>query len=138
MSVVVEHRILFVEQIPRSRAEALSGFSLLTASSAEEALSRFRENNREVSLLLAEVRFAKSSGIHVASVLRSEVPALPVVLTSEGDMSSWRVDDLVSFARLGPDSVTVFQKPVETELLVNTVAKLIGAEQDPTTGAVKL
>jgi CheY-like chemotaxis protein len=62
-----------------------------------------------------------------ALLLRSEMPELPVILTSGYPMSSWTGQDAADFKRLRSDSVIVLQKPVETQRLLNCVRELIGA-----------
>jgi len=107
--------------------QILEHHTILEASSAEEALRHFKRSNRSINLLIADVSLPTSSGIHVALLLRSEVPELATILTSDYPLSSWAEQDAADFKRLRSDSVIVLQKPVEAQRLLNCVRELIGA-----------
>jgi len=55
----------------------LKPYVVVEASSAEEALRKFREYNRGAGLLIADVTLPVSSGVKVALVLRLVKPKLP-------------------------------------------------------------
>ena len=105
---------------------ALVQHNLLEASTAEQALHLFVKNGRHVDLLLADVTLPTSSGLRVAFFLRSEIPALPVILTSGYPVSSWNARDSVDLHRLGPKSVKFIQKPFQAQALSNLVHELLG------------
>ncbi|MCU1238930.1 MAG: response regulator receiver protein [Candidatus Solibacter sp.] len=107
--------------------QILKHHTVLGASSAEEALRHFKRSNRGVNLLIANVNLPTSSGVQVALLLRSAVPELPTILTSDYPLSSWNEQDAADLKRLGSNSVIVIQKPVETQRLLNCVRELIGA-----------
>src|SRR5262245_19458062 len=91
--------------------QMLKRYSLLEAANAEQALRRFNENNRKIELLIADLTLPKSSGIQVALLLRSELPGLPVILTSGYPAAGWSDRDFSDLERLGPDTVSILQKP---------------------------
>lgn len=100
--------------------------NLLEAGTAEQALRLFVENGRRVDLLLADVTLPTSSGLRVAFFLRSELPTLPVILTSGYPVSSWSARDSVELHRLGPKSVKIIQKPFQAQILSSLVNELLG------------
>ncbi len=112
---------------------------LLEAGTAEQALRLFVENGRHVDLLLADVTLPTSSGLRVAFFLRSEIPTLPVILTSGYPVSSWNARDSVDLHRIGKKAVKFIQKPFHAQALSNLVHELLGtsppgAERMPQTG----
>jgi CheY-like chemotaxis protein len=106
-----------------------SGYSVLEAGDAEEALRKFHLNNRNLDLVIADVNLPSSSGIQVALVLRAELPDLRVILTSGYPATTWNPRDSADLWRLGPDSVRVLQKPFRPLTLLNTVRELTAAPQ---------
>ncbi len=101
-----------------------SGYTVLEAADAEEALWKFHHNNRFLDLMIADVNLPSSSGIQVALVLRAELPDLRVILTSGYPATTWNPRDSADLWRLGPDSVRVLQKPFRPMTLLNTVREL--------------
>jgi two-component system, cell cycle sensor histidine kinase and response regulator CckA len=71
----------------------LKQYSLVEATSGEEAIRLFHDRDPEIQLLLAEVSLPSSSGVEVALILRSEVPCLPVILTSGYPVNRWNERD---------------------------------------------
>jgi CheY-like chemotaxis protein len=104
----------------------LERYTVLEASTAEEALRRFMDNKPSVGLLIADVNLATSSGIQVALLLRQENPALPVILTSGYPVSNWSVRQFFDLEKLGAGSVKILQKPFQAQSLLNCVRELIG------------
>ena len=102
-------------------------YDVIEATTAEQALRLFTEHGRHVDLLVADVTLPISSGIQVALLLRSEVPDLPVILTSGYPVDSWCTRDSADLKRLGPLSVTIMQKPFQADELSNSVSELIGS-----------
>jgi DNA-binding NtrC family response regulator len=100
--------------------------NLLEASTAEQALHLFATHGRRVDLLLADVTLPTSSGLRVAFFLRSELPTLPVILTSGYPVSSWNARDSVDLHRLGKKSVRFIQKPFQAQALSSLVQELLG------------
>jgi len=107
--------------------QMLKQYSLIEASTAEDALRLFIEHGRQVDILVSDVTLLKSSGIQVALLLRSEIPDLPVLLTSGYPVSDWTGRDYTDLQRLGSTSVALLSKPFQTHELLTTVRGLIGA-----------
>lgn len=107
----------------------LKQYSLVEARSAEEALRFFHDRDREIDLLLTDLSLPVISGVQVALILRCEIPALPVILTSGYPANGWNDRDAADLKRLGSDSVIVLQKPNPPGLLLSAIDELIGAEQ---------
>ena len=104
----------------------LKQYSLIEAATAEQALRLFNDHGRRIDLLLADVVLPKSSGIQVALLLRSEIPNLPVILTSGYPVSVWAKRDAADLERLGSRSVAILQKPFQAQVLPNTIREMIG------------
>jgi CheY-like chemotaxis protein len=113
----------------------LEPYSLIEASNAEQALRLFTGHGCKIDLLVADVRLPTSSGIHVALLLRSEVPDLPVVLTSGYPVSAWNDLDSADLERLGSTSVAILQKPFQGKILSDAVRELIGTTPSETAGS---
>jgi CheY-like chemotaxis protein len=107
----------------------LEQYTLILATTAEQAIQLFKDNAQQIDLLLADVTLERSSGIHVALLLRSEVPRLPVILTSGHPVSQWSDRDAADFQRLAWQSLAFLQKPFQAKLLLNAVRELIGTAQ---------
>jgi DNA-binding response OmpR family regulator len=103
----------------------LNAFTILEATTIEEALRKFIENDRHVNLMIADVILPVGSGIHAALVLRSEVPELPIILTSGYPQSMWSDQGITDLLRLGPDSVQIIQKPFLPATLLATISGLL-------------
>jgi CheY-like chemotaxis protein len=103
-----------------------NGYSMLAASSAEEAFARFQENRAAVDLLIADVCLPSTSGIRVALQLRSRLPKLRVIISSGYPSSLWNEQDCAELDELSSDSVAVMQKPFTRAALLTAVGRLIG------------
>lgn len=106
----------------------LKQYSLIEAATAEQALRLFNEHGRRIDLLLADVTLPKSSGIQVALLLRSEMPRLPVILTSGFPVGVWAAREAADLQRLGSSAVAVIQKPFQAGVIRNTIREMIGME----------
>ena len=106
----------------------LKQYSLVEATSAEQAIRLFHDRDPEIHLLLAEVSLPSRSGVEVALILRSEIPGLPVILTSGYPVSGWNERDAADLKRLGSRSVIILQKPNPARRLLSAVDELIGTE----------
>jgi DNA-binding NtrC family response regulator len=110
----------------------LEQYSLIEASTAEQALRLFTDVGRKIDLLVADVTLSTSSGIQVALLLRSEVPDLPVILTSGYPVSAWNDRDSADLERLGSRSVTILPKPFPAQELSNAVRELLAPRAEKT------
>ena len=108
----------------------LRHYTVLAATTAQQALGLFTKYARQIDLLVAEAALLTGSGIRVARLLRSERPGLPVILTSACPVSHW---DSLDLERLGPDSVLTLQKPFKAEDLLGAVGQLIGPRSSAAT-----
>jgi CheY-like chemotaxis protein len=110
----------------------LAKYSLLEASTAEQALRLFAASGRQVDLLVADLNLPKSSGIQVALLLRSKSPTLPVILTSGYPVSAWSVRDSADLERLGSRSVSILPKPFQAQELSNAICELLASQAEKT------
>jgi CheY-like chemotaxis protein len=106
---------------------ALKLHMLLNANTAEQALEVFKDNARQIDLLVADVTLETSSGIQVALILRSEIPDLPVILTAAEPVGRWNDRDSADLQRLGWRSLAVLQGPVTAKMVSKTIQELIGS-----------
>jgi CheY-like chemotaxis protein len=113
----------------------LRQYTVLAATTAQQALGLFTKYARQIDLLVAEAALLTGSGIRVARLLRSERPNLPVILTSGYPWSHWDSSDL---DWLGSNSVVILKKPFKVAALSNAVRQLIGAPQASAGGRVEL
>ena len=104
----------------------LKEYRLIEATTAEQALQLFTDRRRQLDLLLTDLTLPKLSGIQVALVFRSEIPNLPVILTSGYPVSDWSERDSGDLERLGSNSVVIIQKPFHPQALRNAVCEFIG------------
>ena len=104
----------------------LKEYALIEATTAEQALRLFIGHGRQIDLLIADVSLPTSSGIQVALLLRSEIPNLPVILTSGYGISEWSIRDSGDLERLDSSSMAILQKPFQPEVLRNAICELMG------------
>jgi DNA-binding response OmpR family regulator len=112
----------------------LEQYSVIEASTAEQALRLFTDVGRRIDLLVADVTLPTSSGIEVALLLRSEAPDLPVILTSGYPVSAWSDRDSADLERLGSRSVAILPKPFQGETLSDAVREMIRTTPSETAG----
>jgi len=112
------------------------GYTVLEAAGAEEAVLRFHDSGRQIDLLIADVGLPGISGIQVALQLRSELPDLPVILTSGYPPNAWSARDSRHLLKLGIDSVSILLKPFPARILLNTISDLVGARPSLVLGAI--
>ncbi len=112
----------------------LEQYSLIEASTAEEALRLFTDGGRKIDLLVADVTLPTSSGIQVALLLRKRTRTLPVILTSGYPVSAWRDRDSADLKRLGSRSVAILPKPFQGKALSDAVRDLIGTAPSEAAG----
>jgi CheY-like chemotaxis protein len=115
----VSVRILLVEDDVLVRAVSaetlrLAGFTVVEATNADEAWS-YLANGEEVDLVFSDIQMPGSmTGVDLARRLRSEHPALPVILTS---------------GRAGSDGLGRFlPKPFRPSQLVSLIREHLGIE----------
>ena len=97
----------------------LKEYSLVEATSAEQAIRLFNDHAGQIDLLLAGVTPPASAGIQVALRIRSQVPELPVMLTSACPMSGWSGRDAADLEKLGSRSVVVLTRAAWTHSTVS-------------------
>jgi len=121
--------ILVVEDEPSvmgllRRVLGRHGYNVLEAVNLEEAVQRFKDSGRQIDLLLADVGLPGISGVHLALLLRSELPGLRVILTSGYPPHACSVRDSGFLDRLGSDSVIVLLKPFLPQALLNAIGEV--------------
>jgi CheY-like chemotaxis protein len=107
----------------KSLRRTLDQYTLIEATTAEQALRLFVDNGRYVDLLLIDVS-AGSAGLRVAMFLRSEIRNLPVVVMAGYPVDNWSARDSVDLQRLGANS-TVLNKPFHPNALAKLVQDLV-------------
>jgi CheY-like chemotaxis protein len=117
-------RILLLEDEPsvmKLMRLMLKPYSVIEATTAQEALLCSIDVEFQIDLLVADVTLPTGSGVAVARMLRSKIPALPVILTSGYPVSSWRKQDSRELETLGAQSVQILQKPFQAQSFVHAV-----------------
>jgi CheY-like chemotaxis protein len=104
----------------------LKQYTVIEATDAEQALRAFTRIRGRVDLFVSDVTLPKSSGIQVALILRSEIPDLPVLLTSGYPVSDWTGRDYTDLQRLGTTSMALLSKPFQIGDLLLKVGELAG------------
>ena len=120
---------------PLCRLLQLHGYRTLEAGDAKQALQQFHDNDCKIDLLIADVSLPIGSGVQVAVALREEQPELRVILATCYPSQMWRARDYALLGRLGPDSVSIQQKPFATRTLLAAIGGLIGGGQYESVGA---
>src|SRR5690349_13309 len=101
------------------------GYSVVAATTAEEALQVAARRKRGIDLLIADIVLTFSSGIQVGVNLRRRMPCLKMLLISGYPEAAWRSEDLADLSRLPTDAFSILQKPFLPEMLVAKVGQLI-------------
>lgn len=102
------------------------GYTVLAATSAQQAFERFEENDAQVDLLLTDVTLPEGSGIRVALELQSLIPCLKIIIMSGFPSTMWRDEDAAAIDELPSDSVITLQKPFVPGTLLDSIHTLIG------------
>jgi two-component system, cell cycle response regulator CpdR len=105
--------------------QVLKHHDLLEATTAGRAIQLFRDNQSRIGVLIADVRLPAGSGIQVALHFRALTADLPVILTSGYPVANWSRGDTADLIQLGPDSVTILEKPFPALTLVKMVDDVI-------------
>jgi DNA-binding NtrC family response regulator len=100
-----------------SQALNRSGFSVESACSSTEAFSKFKPD--KFSLVIADEKLSKMSGIEVLGSLKKMSPQIPVIMISSGGT----VNDAVEAMQQG--AADYLLKPFSSETLEKTVKKII-------------
>ena len=120
--------ILVLEDDPavmRFFCTILNPYRLVQATTVEEALQKFSQCRRTLSLLIADVILPTGSGLDVALTVRGALPELPIILTSGYPESMWTESDARYRHQIGADSVHILQKPFSPATLLRLVLDLI-------------
>ena len=117
---------------PLCRLLQYHGYRTFEALDEQEALRQFHDKDCKIDVLIADVSLAIGSGLQVAVALREELPELGVILATGYPCHLWRARDYALLGRLGPDSVTILQKPFAAPTLLAAIDKLIGGGQTQT------
>jgi two-component system nitrogen regulation response regulator NtrX len=95
------------------------GFSVLTASSAEDAIRSLREN--QVDLALLDVFLPRMTGLDFLKTIRPEFPGLPaIVMTGQGSYEA-------AFSAVKLGAYDFFEKPLSPERLLVSIKNALEA-----------
>ena len=107
-----------------SRVLERRGYIVEQASTAKDALKQFRDANRRIDILVADVNLPESSGIQIAVLLRAASPGPKVILTSGYPSNAWKAREAADLQRLGADTVIVLHKPFMPQALLNCIREM--------------
>ena len=102
-----------------------AGFEVIPAHSARQALRVCRDRLSPIAVALVDVVMPEISGLEVQALLRTEFPALPVLL-----MSGYPLDGIALRAENGADFLP---KPFTPRTLVDRIWAVIGENPPRTT-----
>jgi PAS domain S-box-containing protein len=116
--------VLLVEKQRGSREEAARilterGFSVLSASSAAEAVELVTESPGEVQLIFSNLSLPDQSGIRLADEIRTRHPEMPVLVTGTFSQEAAK---LTSITEKG---YSYIQKPYEPDDLLETIRRMM-------------
>jgi two-component system, cell cycle sensor histidine kinase and response regulator CckA len=101
-----------------------AGYSVLEATTCEEAVRLCAENNGSIPLLIADVSTGEQYGLSTAQLLRSVWPDMFMLFTGTLPVEYWLEADYLRAARLG--KVFFLDKPFAPSDLRREVEKLVG------------
>ena len=104
------------------RALIARGFSVITASSGEDALRLFEQHQRELSLIVMDVTMPHMSGVEALRRIRATGSEIPALLSSGYNVEVVGADS--------PKFSAYLQKPYDVTELLNAVASAIVSEPD--------
>jgi CheY-like chemotaxis protein len=116
-------------QGPLCRLLQSHGYLTLEAGDGDEAIRRFHDNHRKIDLLIADVSLPIGSGVQVAVTLREDLPDLGGSLATGYPSHMWRARDYALLGRLGPEGVSILQKPFAAQTLLYTIGIMLGEVQ---------
>ena len=125
VAVRFDARVLVVEdnaEIGGFAASALTdmGYRTISANGAEEALAILRAGHDGIDVVFSDVMMPGMNGIDLARTIRSEIPDLPIVLTSGYSDAA---------ARGGTGGFELLQKPYSIERLARVLQDACGVRQ---------
>jgi CheY-like chemotaxis protein len=104
------------------------GYTVLEAATPTEAIRRCKNADADPNLLIVDVKLGGGvGGVRLAWELRTLLPSLRVILTSEMPPRLWDDQDAAEWSELPSDSVITLIKPVHAQELLHSIYKLIGA-----------
>jgi PAS domain S-box-containing protein len=120
--------ILLVEdddQIREIFEEVLSeaGYRVVTAADGEEGISKFRERQDDIQLLILDVIMPKKNGVKVYETVKRESPTVKALF-----ISGYAPEMLNERARLIDHSVVIVPKPITPDLLLTKVREVLDAK----------
>jgi signal transduction histidine kinase/predicted hydrocarbon binding protein len=104
------------------RALIAGGFSVITASSGEDALRLFEQHRRELSLIVMDVTMPQMSGVEALRRIRATGSEIPALLSSGYNVEVIGADS--------PKFSAYLQKPYDVTELLDAVASAIASELD--------
>jgi PAS domain S-box-containing protein len=108
---------------PTRRILARSGYAVLAADSADEALRIVADHFGEIELLLTDVVMPGRSGKALAAAVKRVSPATKVLY-----MSGY-TSDVIAFRELSEEGVDLIEKPFASEDLLRKVRDILDTEQ---------
>ncbi|HEY1535095.1 MAG TPA: ATP-binding protein, partial [Polyangiaceae bacterium] len=104
------------------RALIARGFSVITASSGEDALRLFEQHRRELSLIVMDVTMPHMSGVEALKRIRATGSEVPALLSSGYNVEVIGADS--------PKFSAYLQKPYDINELLGAVAAALVSETD--------
>jgi CheY-like chemotaxis protein len=94
------------------------GFSVVTATNGQEALTMLAKQSADIDMVLSDVTMPEMNGIDLSYAIRDQYPTMPVAIVS-GDVSE------LERSIIGRADVPFIKKPFHAESLYSAVREAI-------------
>jgi CheY-like chemotaxis protein len=122
--------VLEDEPVMRSFLRRVIGMSVtLEATSATEALDLCR-NNKDIDLLICDVKLGLISGMELASLTRAWIPRLGTILLCDVPCELWNEQENAQLKELPSNAVMILEKPFRAVELKAAIKELSGIATD--------
>jgi CheY-like chemotaxis protein len=122
--------VLEDEPVMRSFLRRVLGMSVtLEATSATEALDLCR-NNKDIDLLICDVKLGLISGMELASLTRAWIPKLRTILLCDVPCELWNEQENTQLKELPSNAVMILEKPFRPVELKAAIKELSGIATD--------
>ncbi|HEX3865521.1 MAG TPA: response regulator [Gemmatimonadaceae bacterium] len=103
------------------------GYTVVTASSGDEAMSRLAIDGESIDIVLSDVTMPGMTGIDLSYQIRAQYPDMPVAIVS-GDVSE------LERSIIGRSDVPFIKKPFHAESLYSAVREAMKRKSGPING----
>ncbi len=113
-----------IGQMIRSTLKPL-GYRILSATCADEALTRIRNTEKKIDLVLSDVIMPGMNGVELAEKIQTLLPNIPTIL-----MSGY-TDNFIAQHGVLNAGFAFLQKPITPTILTNKIRKILDHDKAP-------